>query len=1166
MKKIRKILNASVMVMTIAFMCGFGMLTPNFAQAAASAGDLIKMEGNSSVYYFDGEKRYVFPNENTYFSWYSDFSGVVTIPASELQSYLLGGNVVMRPGTKLVKITTDPSVYAVEPNGVLRKIQSEAQAATLFGTDWAKRVVDVPDAFFTNYTIGSALGSGEVPAGSLVKASDSASVYYFDGSSYRAIATEAAMNYNRFSFNNVITVSGPITATGNAITGMEEALVKTSQGTTTTGPVVTGSGLMVSLNATTPVAQNIPEGSNVEFLKVNLTAASDGPVNVSSIKLSAYGLSDASKIQDVSFYDAGVKVGTTRNISSNDRNATFNFATPIHVAAGTTKTLTVKAKVATNSGSYGLGVAAAADIVSSGATISGSFPVAGNLMSAVSGSAVGSIDITTATSIDHSASFGEGDVLLADFYVEAGSEENALLQTMRLYNYGTRDAGIVSNLQLFIDGDKVANGTYADRYATFNLGNYEIEKSDRVLVEVKGDIGITGAKDTIELDFRNVSDITAVGKTHGFALSVTKAALASKVTLTAGEFTISMDKVASPAIDVKPGDKGVVLATLSLKSNGEDATLLGINGDHFYISQSNTASNTVENVRMVEVGGGTYDFASVTTDNGGNYPLSLEEEIFLTKGVAKTFQVRADIKNGTQDGETLRVFLKEAAFSNNIEGEVSGAAISDITPGEVSSSIVTVKEASLDVNPTILTNVNVVAGSTNVLVYSAKVKAGTADDIRIQSVRIASTSGEAFVDANISNIALYLDGKEMKSATRITDGAVTFSSLANNIVPAGKEVIMEVKANFASSNLTSGNFELGTTAVTARSVVGSKVVSVTPVATASRLVTIADKGTLKVELLVSDSKANKNSLLLAGSQTEAGRYLGEIKFTTENEEISVEKLLLTASSSLTDRVEAQDVKAVKLVKADGTVVAQSGLDTNGNVEFDSFNITFDADKSTSLFIVVEANGIDVAGDPTSTARQGKKAAFTIAASSSVEAKGLSTGEDIVVNDSVGTHSNVATIVASKLNTISNSLSDGKLLAGNNRTIAKYTLVFDNGSNGTTGDELKATMTAFTVDVASSSASSTGFRLYVEGNSSDYATGGYDDGVVTWANLDNLGELDGTVTLVVSANVSNVAERGWIQTSITLDKADVVKYSVDGVEVDAFAHLPVTEVQGAYLAD
>jgi hypothetical protein len=94
------------------------------------------------VYYLgDDGKRYVFPNESTYKSWYSDFSGVVTVSSDELASYPLGANVVVRPGTKLVKITTDPKVYTVEPNGSLRWIQTEADATALYGANWAQRVM-----------------------------------------------------------------------------------------------------------------------------------------------------------------------------------------------------------------------------------------------------------------------------------------------------------------------------------------------------------------------------------------------------------------------------------------------------------------------------------------------------------------------------------------------------------------------------------------------------------------------------------------------------------------------------------------------------------------------------------------------------------------------------------------------------------------------------------------------------------------------------------------------------------------------------------------------------------------------------------------------------------------------------------------------------------------
>ena len=173
-----------------------GIAAVNPAQAAASAGDLIKMEGLDTVYYLGADgKRYVFPNAQTYFSWYSDFSSVVTVPQSELESYRLGSNVTLRAGTKLIKITTDPMVYAVEPGGNLRSIVSEANAITLYGANWASRVIDVPDAFFTNYEVQADLEAGKYPAGQLVMSGEN--TYYYDGTDYRMVASDAAMAANR---------------------------------------------------------------------------------------------------------------------------------------------------------------------------------------------------------------------------------------------------------------------------------------------------------------------------------------------------------------------------------------------------------------------------------------------------------------------------------------------------------------------------------------------------------------------------------------------------------------------------------------------------------------------------------------------------------------------------------------------------------------------------------------------------------------------------------------------------------------------------------------------------------------------------------------------------------------------------------------------------------
>lgn len=129
------------------------LAAPLASQAAAAPGSLIKGSGSSVYYLGQDQKRYVFPTEATYKTWYADFSTVQTISDQELTTYPLGGNVTYRPGVRLVKITTDPKVYAVARGGMLRWIETEAIARALYGDQWAQMVNDIPDAFFVNYRV-----------------------------------------------------------------------------------------------------------------------------------------------------------------------------------------------------------------------------------------------------------------------------------------------------------------------------------------------------------------------------------------------------------------------------------------------------------------------------------------------------------------------------------------------------------------------------------------------------------------------------------------------------------------------------------------------------------------------------------------------------------------------------------------------------------------------------------------------------------------------------------------------------------------------------------------------------------------------------------------------------------------------------------------------------
>ena len=126
------------------------------AESELQPGDLIRGETYSSVYYYgDDGLRYVFPNDKTYFTWYSDFDDVQWVSDSTLATIQIGGNVTYKPGVKMLKINSDPTVYAVADGGELRAIDSEEIAIELYGATWNQQIDDVPDGFFGNYEIGS---------------------------------------------------------------------------------------------------------------------------------------------------------------------------------------------------------------------------------------------------------------------------------------------------------------------------------------------------------------------------------------------------------------------------------------------------------------------------------------------------------------------------------------------------------------------------------------------------------------------------------------------------------------------------------------------------------------------------------------------------------------------------------------------------------------------------------------------------------------------------------------------------------------------------------------------------------------------------------------------------------------------------------------------------
>ncbi len=173
-----------------------------------NAGDLIKVSDITTVYFVSGCDflRHPFPNEPTYFTWYSDFKNIKIIEPEIISQLPLGDNITVRPGSALVKTYTMPQVYAVEPDSILREIPSPEIAAELYGSNWAKLVIDISDPFFIDYTVGDKITEIKHPNATVIQYQNSSDRYYIENGVKHLITPEifkADLFLDKFVITNV---------------------------------------------------------------------------------------------------------------------------------------------------------------------------------------------------------------------------------------------------------------------------------------------------------------------------------------------------------------------------------------------------------------------------------------------------------------------------------------------------------------------------------------------------------------------------------------------------------------------------------------------------------------------------------------------------------------------------------------------------------------------------------------------------------------------------------------------------------------------------------------------------------------------------------------------------------------------------------------------------
>lgn len=1092
MNKLRKFLVFGVMVLTVVAMSGI-LVTP--VKAAASAGDLIKMNGNSSVYYLGSDnKRYVFPNEATYFSWYKDFSGVVTIPATELQSYPIGGNITMRAGTKLVKITTDPSVYAVEPNGVLRKIQSETDAVTLFGATWAKRVVDVADAFFTNYTMGTALNSGVYPAGSLVKGAAS-SIYYYDGTNYRLIPDEATFNGNRFNFANVVTTSNTITAGGSSVTATEFTNTSQNGGT---GPVITGSGLTVALAATTPAAMTVPTGAvGVAFTKVNLTAAADGAVTVNTLTVKHSGVGATSELTKVYIYDGETRLSSGRTISASTNEAIFSNL-GLTIAAGTTKTVTIAADVS-GTGQHALGIASASAVASTGAAVSGSFPITGNYMS-LSSTTAGTADIEFNTSTK-TVKVGEVGVELGKFTVYVGGAEDAQVESIVVYN---EDRDIFSNMKLYRGSDLVSTGTKSGQYTTFTFGTpYAIDKGQSAQFTFKGDIvNARASDDNNNLYVRYNTDLKVKGKTYGYYLNPTiglgtgdssisdldTSPLTTDIDVDAGQITLAFNGPSTANV-AKDSDNVVLMNFNITAANAVDVERVGV---ILKDSDNDDTDDDLTNLELVCDGAILNEWADPTESAAGSI-MTDTSTWSIGAGVTKSCQIRVDVESTKTDSANISADLDISNFTFKDSATGDTLATSNIVPSsDLVGNDMTVVAASLTVTlaPTPAIQTWVKGSTVDVNGYNMAV--GDSENVKVTSIELTGyiddTTGSfvAGVDTyylkDVATSVSLWNGTTQVGTTKVVDnsGVVTFDGLTLDLAK-GSNTKLTVKATTSNSAPYGGTDDRIKFALTDMAVeygngtnLAETITAVDGEAEITIYQIISTAGTLAVSL---DSSSPASNFLVMGTN---GAEAATFRFTATNEDFRVEKMQIfnsdSSAAATATRLNNLSGVSVTYVNTSGVSETVTGsFDGTGVANFSNLNMKVPKNSYATVVVKVDVNTSE--GGATST---GSANTIGIEDNTNFRAVGLASGtvktdagdatdgNDMVVRKTKPTFAYVSGVV-------------GGASAG--QEVLRFSITAD------AKEDLTVTTLDFTESIVGTGLAAASAKLYEVGNSSYIATTG-----------------------------------------------------------------------------
>lgn len=1134
----KRALTVAVAAATILWSVGFAALVPSTA-SAASYGDLIKGTTLSTVYYYGSDgQRYSFPNEKTFFSWYNDFSGVVTMSDAELANITLAGNVAYRPGSRWIKITSDEKVYAVAKGGTIRWVESEAVAKGLAGDNWNQFVDDVPDVFFVDYTVGDSLTSAaSAYEGALVKSGSD--TYLIWGGKKNKVSAEG-MTANMFKSGLVLSGSGVNLAgltAGTDVTAKLAYLTDAAQ-KVTTSEVVSSKDVSVSF-AGSPAASTLIAGQGVaDLAHLTLTNNSGSDVNLNKATLTRMGVSADTTLSNLYLFDGYVRVSDAATIS--DGKATFNDSTGlVSLPAGSTKTLSVRSDIAasTNGQTVGLKLAAAADLsFSNGGAASGSFPLEGATHTiASSPSTFGAADFGTSTSTTPSANTAldpaEG-VRLWERTLAVSNNE-LWLKAIRFRNIGSVDDADVKNWQLYIGG--VMRGSAvaqedADGYVTFDLSANPLEvKTGNHTVKLQADV-VGGSSRTVQAGLRNSADFIAVDSDYGQPVRPTGGAASGFAAMDAGLQTISTGSVTftkatdSPSSEVVETASNQVLGRWTVKAFGEKMKIETL---RFAVTESDTEAVTLRNGAVYLNGTQIGSTAALSDNSGGAAPDYTEytfgSSFVVTPGTPATLEIRADIfdSDGTdniENADTIRAEISNMDTTSNIQRMTSGSYTESPDGAAVTANTLTINAGTSALTVAkngAYANQTTVDPKTNFKVASMTVTAGTAEGVNLTDVNLdfdatSDTSEPAAGDMYNLYIKYGPAGNQTTSSVKGSIAETANSWSINYALAAGETIYVDAYLDIDSA-ISTGEIVQAAVDVNGTTMLSS--VSPTTAEVEAQTTTVA-AGTF--------SEFNDDHPVAANNYDNQEISVAKYRFSAANESYTIKELKTSTESATA----AGLVSAIRLY--DGASLVGSTVfdeDTNTSGTFTGLSVAVASNASKTLTLKYMLASVGPSAGTSQTDVKNTLESVKITDSNGVETTETGVGSadwtvDTIIGNSQYVFASIPTVSAV-------DLTNSTLVNGQATDLYKFTVSAGGGSLAVKQFKLTTAWsdggTADTLEVESlklfkngSDITSSTTMVDEDGNAVTSTSGlleADEDLVVTWSTEDSVAEGE-TVTYTV----------------------------------------------------